>query len=1390
VSVGAPDGRRITRIPLSISQQNIYHGVLQDPDPALYLIGKRYRFRPLAAAAFLSALEATVLTNPVQLCVLLPPAAGDGYPDLVARLQFRDIVRIPAQDGPVCGVPADLWADGILDTPLIRYLVHTDAGGQVVGMDVHTHHILLDGAATAIIEADLARNLGAAQQKPSPTAALDSLAGAHLSENTHVAQATERHSAAVHRELTEDALRGSPAAVGAALGTAGRGVLRESCRVSGGAYDRIVALAEARQVPLNILVAAAATAVHASLRQSTEALLVHPVDNRFGTAELNVATCLVNSVAQPVRFSPFAAVREVVAAVDRGYVRAMRRRWFREERYRRMHLAITRGAPAEALTVNFMRGRCAAELGPYLSEPPVVTDIGPVEGMTVACVHDDARRTIDVAIWARHDQPEGADQPHVADRIVAALDSMREHWDEPIALTVGEWLGLGADGRLDVGLGIPAQPSSGPGAWFLDVDLGQCRGPGVDQWIAEIVRAGADPGDVLVFVDDDSQRAVELLVACHLAGCGYSVCSAPDEVASRVEAIAGQCAASAHVIELAAQLPELDSATRQLVEHRISLVAQDHRLASRLAYVMPTSGSTGHPKLVPVTHGSLATFCAAVRDAYGWGPADTILQCAPLTSDISVEEVFGALSCGARVVRSAAMRAGDLPSLVRDVAANIATVLDLPTAVWHLLCEDDEALAALGGSALRQVVIGGESVRSTAADKWLAAVAGQGISLVSTYGPTETTVVVTRLPIGADETPQTRARLGHPLVPGSVFVGFGEVVVVGELVSSGYLGLDGPSFGAVGAPDGSRRPAFATGDRVTTDSAGYPLLAGRRDAVVKIAGMRFDTAELLRRLSAAPEISDVAVEPAGSGLGIWFQTAQTRGGHDDPAAGARIRSIARAHGAPAFQVVGVPAIPRQPNGKVDRAKLIVATAVPRDDADADPRAARLAQLWSRRLGRPIRPDASLLNEGIGSLDLIRILPETRRFLDWQLSILDLISADSAADVVARRPDADTWMDEATAVEIADDLAAVAHPGRVSAPARGPARGGGAPAVVVLGASGILGTGFAQAILDRKQAGADCPNVVFAARSPLPEHDPWLDLLAVDGVDIVRIPERLTTADVSALLDAVGAHTVVNCIGNTNVLAPYWRLRDANVSVVASTAEACARRGARLVHLSTFVVNADVTAPRVTDPRHAPYPYAASKSLAEIAVSRAVDLDYAVVRLPRVLGDAHQLGRSSDILVAMVDACTALGVCPVVPVTEEVTTGVAAARAILGLVSQLSPAVGLGRGLTVLRGEKFSYTAFLNSLGLEVIDLAEWKDRLDRSEWATRNPQRWAVLDAWVGLGARLRGRTYAEYLAEYPTVDVDFESVAECVSTPPPLRSVLAPGGAPIVSRGAARAGV
>lgn len=431
----------VAAVPLSRSQQNIYNGVLQDPDPALYLIAKSYRFHPVNLRGFLAAVTATILDNPIHLCVLEAPEEGGDYPSLVPRLQVGDVVRVRSTDDNQTerGAAAlgRTWAPDILAKPLVRYTVWTNES-DVVGLDVHTHHILLDGGATGIIEVHLARHLefGADTETPCCTDNLTRLRQAHRRETTMVEQSTQRLADAVRRGLAEE---GRHAAYGPrsteAAGTAAKGTLQESVRISGQAYEAIRTLAETQQVPLNVLVAAAAVAVDASRRQSTETLLVHPVDNRFGDPALDVATCLVNSVAHPVRFPVFASTKDVVRTLDRSYVLAVRRRWIREEHYRRMYLAVNRTSPVDALTLNFIRQPCAPGLRPFLSEAPVATDIGPVEGMTVACVLDEEERALTVSVWDRADLATGETIPGVATRIAAALESMPAMWDQPIAMT-------------------------------------------------------------------------------------------------------------------------------------------------------------------------------------------------------------------------------------------------------------------------------------------------------------------------------------------------------------------------------------------------------------------------------------------------------------------------------------------------------------------------------------------------------------------------------------------------------------------------------------------------------------------------------------------------------------------------------------------------------------------------------------------------------------------------------------------------------------------------------------------------------------------------------------------------------------------------------------------
>ena len=1363
---------------LSRSQQNLYNGVLQDGDPSLYLIGKTYRFHPLQLPRFLAALEAMVCENPIQLCVLETPASDSDYPRLVPRLRFGDIVRVRPGEMHSAGDEFELqrtWSSGILDTALVRYTVWTNPDGDVSGLDVHAHHIVVDGGATAIIEADLARHLaaGGAAELPSLAKGLTKLEQAHRRELAKTDETLHRVGAAVQRELAEDARLAGPAQSPHAAGSAAKGILQESVTIAGEAFDALLRLSETEQVPLNVLVATAALAVDAGLQHDTGGLLVHAVDNRFGDPDLNVATCLVNSVAHPVRFAPFASIRDVVRAVDRGYVRAVRRRWLREEQYRRMYLATNRTSRVDALTLNFIRETCAPSLRPYLIQAPIATDIGPIEGRTVASVLDEDQRVLNVAIWDRSDQPES--RIPVANRIAAALGSMLSLWDQPIAKAVDEWFEIGPDGSIGsdtTDIDTPRQR-----AWFVDGAVAALADrPAVHQWIAYLVRSGIAPGDVVVLTDDDTGNTIDCLIATHLAGCGYSICDTPEQLSARAQVIAEHLeGATAQVLDVrGVDLPAAsDQDAGALVAERLTQVAQDMSLGTKTAYIMPTSGSTGQPKLVRVTHESLALFCAAAAGAYGWGPQDTMLQCAPLTSDISVEEIFGAAVSGAELVRSTAMKSGDLNGLVNDLVASGATLVDLPTAVWHLLCEDGDAVDAIRRSRLRQIVVGGEALRPAAVDRWLSSVAGQRVELVSSYGPTETTVVATYLPIVSDGAVEARRRLGRPIVPGTVCIAFGEVVIVGDLVSAGYLGTDDRSFGTVTAADGTQHRAFATADRMILDAEGFPLFAGRKDDVVKVAGKRVDIADIARRISADPAIADVAVELHDGRLGVWFQTLHTSEADGDPAG--RIRNILVSNGVSAFFVVAASTIPRKPGGKVDSANL---RTMPEfvDTMDDDTNeiaeiAAGLARLWSRHLGTAIEPDTSLLAAGIGSLDLIRILPDTRRVLQQHVSVLDLISADTAANLVTDLAGAVTtgWMDLATTIEIQRDLEDLRSPRAGSCAS--PHAGG---AILVLGASGILGTGFAGAILDLKRSGVRCPDVVLASRSQ-PEHGPWSDLHDVEGVRISRLSPDFGPVELDALIRDTGAGTVINCIGNTNVLVPYRELRTANVDLVSSIVGVCADRGVRLVHLSTFVVDAEVTAARVTDPRTAPYPYAASKSLAELAVANAPDgLDFTIVRLPRVLGEDSQLRDSADILVSVVDACVALGAHPALRLVEEVTTGRAAATAILSLLREVSGVRELGRGITVARGEAVDYADLLGGFALDELDVAQWKQRLDDSEWAMVNPRRWSVVDAWVSLGMRLGARSYAEYLAEYPTIALDLESVTELAAPPPSVHTLLA----------------
>ncbi|MFN3846904.1 MAG: AMP-binding protein, partial [Paracoccaceae bacterium] len=138
----------------------------------------------------------------------------------------------------------------------------------------------------------------------------------------------------------------------------------------------------------------------------------------------------------------------------------------------------------------------------------------------------------------------------------------------------------------------------------------------------------------------------------------------------------------------------------------------------RLAYVIYTSGSTGVPKGVKVPMQALAAHASAVSAAFGLTPADRVLQFASLSFDVSIEEVIPTLLSGATLVLRDADMATSVSRFLEGVAEQGITVLNLPTAFWHVLVDEMARNDLRLPASVRLVIVGGEQVSPRALATW------------------------------------------------------------------------------------------------------------------------------------------------------------------------------------------------------------------------------------------------------------------------------------------------------------------------------------------------------------------------------------------------------------------------------------------------------------------------------------------------------------------------------------------------------------------------------------------------------------------------------------------------------------------------------------------------
>ncbi|MEV7401807.1 amino acid adenylation domain-containing protein [Streptomyces sp. NPDC091267] len=345
--------------------------------------------------------------------------------------------------------------------------------------------------------------------------------------------------------------------------------------------------------------------------------------------------------------------------------------------------------------------------------------------------------------------------------------------------------------------------------------------------------------------------------------------------------------------------------------------------AGALAYVMFTSGSTGLPKGVGVTHADVVALTA--DSAWQGGAADAVLMHSAYVFDASTFEIWAPLLHGGRVVVApdGVLEAGVLDDAVHEHGVS---AVFLTTALFNVIAETDPGAFA----GLRLVCAGGELASPDAMQR----VAGTapGVRVLHVYGPTETTTFATRYDVAADlpsgPPPIGRALDGMrlyvldsslgPVPPGVV----GELYLAGRGVARGYTGLPGLTAARFVADpfDAAGGRMYRTGDLVRWTGDGQIAYVARADNQVKLRGYRIELGEIEGVLACCEGVADsfavVREDTPGDRRLVAYVV---------PANGARPESadLARAvsRSLPAYMVpsafVLIEALPLTLNGKVD-----------------------------------------------------------------------------------------------------------------------------------------------------------------------------------------------------------------------------------------------------------------------------------------------------------------------------------------------------------------------------------------------------------------------------------------------------------------------------------------
>jgi amino acid adenylation domain-containing protein len=446
----------------------------------------------------------------------------------------------------------------------------------------------------------------------------------------------------------------------------------------------------------------------------------------------------------------------------------------------------------------------------------------------------------------------------------------RQEQDELLALGKGEQADYSADPlHVSVERVAQARPDAVAvvcGGVELSYSELSRRGDKLARYLCAL---GVEPGQIVAIMLDREIDAFVAMVGVLKAGCAYAMMD-PKLPTARLGLLIRDTAAPVVLTRsvFADLLPGPSDWTTitldtdwQKIEAEADGAPSLEVTRESLAYVLYTSGSTGVPKGVLITHRGVSLFREAFRRSFGFGAADRLLQLPALSFDQSQGEIWTAFLVGATVVAVHPEDMQSVEALSALMREQRVTYAALPLAMQSLL-------EAESFPALKYIVGGAEGLDPALVNKWNL----PGRTFLNLYGPTECAIAQTEYKVDHLEW-RTSPPIGRPhpnrqvyvvdrwdnLVPKGVN---GELLIGGDEggLARGYLNQpEATAQKFITDPFNPSGKVYRTGDLVRWNAAGQIEFLGRIDNQVKLRGLRVELGEIEIALQSHPNVRRAVV---------------------------------------------------------------------------------------------------------------------------------------------------------------------------------------------------------------------------------------------------------------------------------------------------------------------------------------------------------------------------------------------------------------------------------------------------------------------------------------------------------------------------------------------------